>query len=54
MPDGWNPGLLEPEEVKLLWLIRHRFQYSEVTIKIRGGKPYYIERRIEGVQLRDR
>lgn len=35
---------LHPKEVDLILAMRNRFRFGEITIKIRDGRPYSVEK----------
>lgn len=44
---------LRQQEIDLLYLLRHKYQYGSVEIIMRDGVPYDILRTIERVRLGD-
>ena len=40
-------GDLSPNEKELIFYIRNRFQFGEIVVQTRNGKPYRIVRGVE-------
>lgn len=44
-------GILSPQEIDLIWLIRTKYKYGKLTIETNNGVPVFIEQTIQRTKL---